>query len=96
MEGIAASIGSIGDDYDNVLAESTIGSFKNKAVRDGSPFRTGPLRSIDDVEWVRAGWVDCYNNRRLQSTLGGIPPEEKEAAYYADLTTLARRVLAPV
>ena len=55
MEGIAASIGSIGDAYDNALAESTIGLFKNEAVRDGSPFRTGPLRTIDDVEWVTAG-----------------------------------------
>ncbi|EYT54165.1 transposase [Kocuria sp. UCD-OTCP] len=95
MEGIAASIGSIGDAYDNALAESTIGLFKNEAVRDGSPFRTGPLRTIDDVEWVTAGWVDWYNNRRLHSTLGNIPPEEFEAAYYAGLTTPSHTVLAP-
>ncbi|WP_091699693.1 IS3 family transposase [Micrococcus terreus] len=95
MEGIAASIGSIGDAYDNALAESTIGLFKNEAVRDSSPFRTGPLRTIDDVEWVTAGWVDWYNNRRLHSTLGDIPPEEYESAYYADLTTPSRPVLAP-
>lgn len=95
MEGIAASIGSIGDAYDNALAESTIGLFKNEAIRDGSPFRTGPLRTIDDVEWVTAGWIDWYNNRRLHSTLGDIPPEEYEAAYYADLTTPTHPVLAP-
>lgn len=95
VEGIAASIGSIGDAYDNALAESTIGLFKNEAIRDGSPFRTGPLRTIDDVEWVTAGWVDWYNNRRLHSTLGNIPPEEYESAYYAGLTTPSHPVLAP-
>lgn len=79
----------------NALAESTIGLFKNEAIRDGSPFRTGPLRTIDDVEWVTAGWIDWYNNRRLHSTLGEIPPEEYEAAYYADLTTPTHPVLAP-
>ncbi len=95
MEGIAASIGSIGDAYDNALAESTIGLFKNEAIRDGSPFRIGPLRTIDDVEWVTASWVDWYNNRRLHSTLGDIPPEEFETAYYAGLATPSHPVLAP-
>ncbi|GAB4098656.1 hypothetical protein GCM10028789_08190 [Sinomonas halotolerans] len=95
VEGIAASIGSIGDAYDNALAESTIGLFKNEALRDGSPFRTGPLRTIDDIEWITAGWVDWYNNRRLHSTLGAIPPQEYESAYYADLTTPTHPVLAP-
>lgn len=95
LEGIAASIGSIGDAYDNALAESTNGLFKNEAIRDGSPFRSGPLRTIDDVEWVTAGWVDWYNSRRLHSTLGDIPPDEYEAAYYADLETPAHPVLEP-
>lgn len=85
LEGIAASIGSIGDAYDNALAESTIGLFKNEAIRDGSPFRTGPLRTIDDVEWITAGWVDWYNARRLHSTIRDVPPDESETAYYADL-----------
>ena len=61
LEGIAASIGSIGDAYDNALAESTIGLFKNEAIREDSPFRTGPLRTVDDVEWVTMAWVDWYN-----------------------------------
>jgi transposase InsO family protein len=95
LEGIAASIGSIGDAYDNALAESTIGLFKNEAIRDGSPFRSGPLRTIDDVEWITAGWVDWYNARRLHSTLGDVPPDEYEAAYYADLETPAHPALAP-
>lgn len=95
LEGIAASIGSIGDAYDNALAESTIGLFKNEAIRDGSPFRTGALRTIDDVEWITTDWVDWHNARRLHSTIGDIPPDELEAAYYADLETPSRPVMAP-
>jgi len=101
LEGVAASIGSIGDAYDcehhgvNALAESTIGLFKNEAIRDGSPFRSGPLRTIDDVEWVTAGWVDWYNARRLHSTIGDVPPDEFEAAYYADLETPSLPTMAP-
>lgn len=54
LESIAASIGSIGDAYDNALAESTIGPFKPEAIRDDSPFRNGPLKQLEDVEWVTA------------------------------------------
>ncbi|WP_141810543.1 IS3 family transposase [Nocardia bhagyanarayanae] len=82
-EGIAASIGSLGDAYDNALAESTIGLFKTEAVARDSPFLTGPLRSFDDVEFATMEWVDWYNNRRLHSLLGHIPPAEYEASYYA-------------
>ncbi|CQD21957.1 integrase catalytic subunit [Mycobacterium europaeum] len=63
LEGIAASIGSIGDAYDNALAETTIGLFKTEAVGRHSPFLTGPLKTIDDVEYVTMEWVDWYNNR---------------------------------
>ena len=45
--------------------------------------RDRPLRGLDDIEWVTAGWVDWYNNRRLHSTLSNIPPDEFEALYYA-------------
>jgi len=83
LEGIAASIGSIGDAYDNALAETTIGLFKTEAVGPASPFRTRPLRTIDDVEYATMEWVDWYNNRRLHSQLNYIPPEEYGAAYYA-------------
>jgi putative transposase len=95
LEGIAASIGSIGDASDNALAESTIGLFKNKAIRDDSPFRNGPLRTVENVEWATAEWVDWHNARRLHSTLGNVPPEEFESTYYADLTTPSHPVLAP-
>jgi putative transposase len=83
LEGIAASIGSVGDAYDNALAETTIGLFKTEAVGRGSPFLTGPLRTIDDVEYATMQWVDWYNGRRLHSQLNYIPPDEYETTYYA-------------
>lgn len=79
----------------NALAESAIGLFKNEAIRDGSPSRTGPLRTIDDVEWATAAWVEWFNARRLHSTLDNVPPEEFEAGYYADLETSHQPVLTP-
>jgi transposase InsO family protein len=96
LDGIAASIGTIGDAFDNALAESTIGLFKNEAIRDDSPFRNGPLRQLDDVEWVSSEWVDWYNTERLHSRLGDIPPDEYEAAYYAQLNPEAEKALAPI
>jgi transposase InsO family protein len=85
LEGIAASIGSVGDAYDNALAETTIGMFKTEAITLGSPFRTGPLRTLDDIEYITMEWVDWFNNRRLHSLLDYVPPEEYETAYYAQL-----------
>lgn len=95
LEGIAASIGSIGDAYDNALAESTIGLFKTEAIRDDSPFRTGPLKSIDDVEWVTLSWVDWFNSSRLHTALRDVPPDEFEAGHYAGLNSPSRPVMAP-
>jgi putative transposase len=83
LEGIAASIGSVGDAYDNALTETTIGLFKTEAVGRGSPFLSGPLRIIDDVEYATMEWVDWFNNRRLHSVLDYVAPEEYEIAYYA-------------
>lgn len=85
LEGIAASIGSVGDAYDNALAETTIGLFKTEAIGPASPFRSGPLKTLDDVEYPTMEWVDWYNNRRLHSVLDYAPPEEYESAYYAQL-----------
>jgi transposase InsO family protein len=87
LEGIAASIGSIGDAYDNALAETKIGLFKTEAVGRGSPFLNGPLRTIDDVAYATMEWVDWYDNRRLHSRLRYIPPDEYEAAFYAHIHT---------
>jgi putative transposase len=85
LEGIAASIGSVGDAYDNALAETTIGLFKTEAIGRGSPFLSGPLRTIDDVEYTTMQWIDWYDTRRVHSQLNYIPPDEYEANYYAHI-----------
>ena len=79
-------MGSVGDAYDNALAESTIGLFKTECFRPGSPFHSGPFTTIADVEYATLGWVDWYNQRRLHSTLGNVPPDEYEATYYRQIT----------
>ena len=86
VAGITPSVGSIGDAYDNALAETTIGLYKTEAVRANSPFRDGPLTGLDDVEWVTLAWIDWYNQRRLHHRLGLIPPAEYEAQHYAQFT----------
>jgi putative transposase len=83
LQGISASVGSVGDAYDNAVAESVIGLYKNEAVAAGSPFRDGPLRTLADVETLTMEYVDWYNNHRLHSRLDNLTPEEYEQAYYA-------------
>lgn len=83
LEGLAASIGTVGDAYDNAAAETVMGLFKNEAAADGSPFRVGPLKTASDVEAITLAWVDWYNRQRLHSALGNAPPDEYETAYYA-------------
>ena len=70
---------------DNALAEPTIGLFKTEAIGTGSPFRSAPRRTVDDVEYATNEWVDWYSNRRLHSVLDYIPPEEYQTLYYAHL-----------
>jgi putative transposase len=82
LEGLTASIGSIGDAYDNAAAESVMGLYKNEAIKKGSPFQTGPLKCIADVDEITFDWVDWYNNERLHCYLGNVPPEEYERNYY--------------
>ena len=55
LEGILASVGSVGDAYDNALAESTIGLFKTEAMAKNNPFHQGPFTAIADVEYATAG-----------------------------------------
>ncbi|ANY82277.1 transposase (plasmid) [Microvirga ossetica] len=78
--GIEPSLGSVGDSYDNALAETVIGLFKTEVIH-----RRGPWRSFESVEFATLEWVDGYNNRRLLEPIGNIPPAEAEAAYYAQL-----------
>ena len=85
LEGIAASIGSVGDAYDNALMETINGLFKTECVRT-TVFHAGPYKTIADVEYATAAWVDWYNNRRLHGSLGMLSPLEFETAHYATLT----------
>jgi putative transposase len=75
--GIESSVGSVGDSYDNALAESVIGLYKTEVIR-----RCGPWRNIDEVEYATLEWVDWFNNRRLLGPLGYVPPMEYEQVYY--------------
>jgi putative transposase len=84
LEGIRPSIGSVGDAYDNALMETINGLYKAECIRT-TVFHDGPYKTIADVEYATAGWVDWYNHRRLHSTLGMIPPVEYEQAHYAAL-----------
>ena len=85
LSGLRPSIGSVGDAYDNALAETTIGLYKNECIRPDSPFRRGPLRNLSDVELITADYVSWYNQQRLMHRLGRIPPAEAEAEYYDQL-----------
>ena len=84
LEGLIPSIGSVGDAYDNALAETTIGLYKTECIRPGSPFRDGPIRTLAELEAVTAAWVHWYNTCRLMHRLGRRPPMEAEADYYAE------------
>jgi len=78
--GITPSVGSVGDSYDNALAETVIGLFKTELIR-----QQGPWRNVDDVEFATLKWVDWFNNKRLLEPIGDIPPAEKESEYYQQL-----------
>jgi putative transposase len=78
--GIEPSVGSVGDSYDNALAETVIGLFKTEVIR-----RRGPWRNAKAVEFATLEWVDWYNTRRLLAPIGNMPPAEAEARYYAEL-----------
>lgn len=86
LSGLKPSIGSVGDAFDNALAETTIGLYKTEAVRDDSPFRRGPLHRLADVEQLTHEWVSWFNESRLMHRLGRKPPVEYEADYYAART----------
>jgi putative transposase len=82
--GIEPSVGSVGDSYDNALAETINGLYKAEVIH-----RRGPWRSVEAVELTTLEWVDWFNNRRLLEPIGNIPPAEAEARYYAQSTELA-------
>ncbi|UWQ37499.1 IS3 family transposase [Leisingera aquaemixtae] len=81
--GIEPSVGSVGDSYDNALAETIIGLFKAEVIH-----RLGPWKSADAVEWETLKWVDWFNNRRLLGPVGNIPPAEAERNFYVNAESL--------
>jgi transposase InsO family protein len=78
--GLVPSVGSVGDSYDNALAETINGLYKAEVI-----WRRGPWRSMEAVEYATLEWVDWFNNSRLLEPIGNIPPAEAEAAYYRAL-----------
>ncbi len=100
--GTEPSVGSVGDSYDNALAQSINGLYKTEVIR-----RRGPWRSLEAVEFAPGGgfpnllrrlgsqassalaWVDWFNHRRLLEPIGNIPPAEAEARYHDRIETLA-------
>jgi len=82
--GIEPSVGSIGDSYDNALAETVIGLYKTEVIR-----QRGPWRNIEQVEFATLEWVDWFNNRRLLEPIGYVPPAEFEQLYYRSQQTPA-------
>jgi transposase InsO family protein len=84
LEEIRPSIGSVGDAYDNALMETINGLYKAECIRT-TVFHEDPYKTIADVEYATAGWVDWYNNRRLHGSLGMVTPMEYEQAHYAAL-----------
>ena len=81
--GIEPSVGSVGDSFDNALAETINGLYKAEVIH-----RKSSWRRIDDVEMATLKWVDWFNNRRLLEPIGNIPPNEAEELYYAQMNQL--------
>lgn len=75
--GANPSVGSVGDSYDNALAETIIGLFKTEVIHP-----RGPWKTVDEVEYATLEWVDWFNHRRLLRSIGDIPPAEFERSYY--------------
>lgn len=80
--GATPSIGTVGDSYDNALAETVNGYYKTELVR--GPARSGLWKTVEDLELATLGWVHWHNTQRLHGYLGDVPPTEFEEAFYAD------------
>jgi transposase InsO family protein len=81
--GAEPSVGSVGDSYDNALAETIIGLYKTEVIH-----RRGPWRHLEAVEYATLEWVDWFNHRRLLEPIGNVPPAELEASYYHSTSQL--------
>lgn len=85
--GAVPSIGTVGDSYDNALAETVIGLYKTELIRGTDQ---GPWKTIEDVELATLGWVHWYNSERLHGYLDDVPPVEYEEAHQAQFATSAQ------
>ncbi len=74
---IEPSVGSVGDSYDNALADTINGLFNTEVIR-----HRGPWKNLEAVEFATLEWVNWFNHRRLLEPIGNMPPAENEAAYY--------------
>ncbi|KZN44109.1 hypothetical protein N482_17630 [Pseudoalteromonas luteoviolacea NCIMB 1942] len=83
--GIQASVGSVGDSYDNAMAETINGLFKTEVIR-----RNGPWKNVDAVEYATLEWVNWFNNQRLLSSIGYISPAQYEVDFYDNLRELGK------
>lgn len=83
--GAVPSIGTVGDSYDNALAETVNGYYKSELIY--GPTRPGPWKTVEDVELATLGWVHWHNTRRLHGYLNDVPPAEFEATFYATKRT---------
>ncbi len=81
--GVEPSVGSVGDSYDNALAETIIGLYKTELIH-----RRSPWRHLEAVEYATLEWVDWFNHRRLLEPIGNVPPAELEATYYHSMSQL--------
>lgn len=86
--GAIASIGTVGDSYDNALAETVVGLYKTECVKIDGPFRT-----VDELELATLSWVHWLNENRLHSSIGYLTPIEKENEYYREITPQSQPAL---
>ena len=77
-------MGSVGDSYDNALAETIIGLYKTEVIR-----QRGPWRNLEQVEFATLKWVHWFNHQRLFESIANVPPAELEASYYRSTCELA-------
>jgi transposase InsO family protein len=80
-------VGSVGDSYDNALAETIIWLYKAEVI-----YRRGPWRNLEAVEYATLEWVDWFNHRRLLEPIGNVPPAEFEASYHQSMGQLPMAV----
>lgn len=82
--GIELSVGTVGDSYNDALAETIIGLFTTEVIR-----RREPWRNLEAVEFATLEWVDWFNHRRLLESIRDVPPAQEEEAYYHQITESA-------